>query len=299
MTNKMKQKLITIALIISTVTILNHCQDKTPAVYEKNSNVLYQGSLLYVEAGCHGCHGVKWDGQSDEAKDIKNKNGITVTNFVTPAKKRTVVDYFKVITTGEKSLTNAKIPHSYQNYTDAGRWAMAHFLYSLGPDDSTRESANESAMNEVIKAYQQANSMGARRWNLGFKTLSPDDKGPSLKKLIKQAGNIEQTNYKTEVSEENAITRASDDSRGSNLYRTNCLECHGAYGQGGDSGKREGLVNCSDGKTNCSTYLVAIDLKKSSKNEFNRAHVAKNSLTQPSFSTLNNEEIAEIFDYLR
>lgn len=280
------------------------CSRKNVAVYETNPKIEYTGSLLYVEAGCHGCHGTAWDGKTDEAKTIKADTNLIVTDFISMNKPEiTVVDYYKAITIGNEKLDSAKIPHSYQSYTDAGRWAMANFLISIAPALSAADQAKRDAtltvkMDEVKKAYTLAANEGRRRWDLGYTPVAKREKTPLLNDIVKISEL--KVDYKSkEVSESEAVSYNMYDGRGKFIYMNNCANCHGTTGEGGQSGTRIGLIPCSGGNTNCNAYLSTKEITTSSIGLFQKSHQSGNTNLLPGFFAMNDADINSVFDYLK
>ncbi|MCR9144948.1 MAG: hypothetical protein NXI24_22110 [bacterium] len=152
-------------------------------VYEVNRDVIFQGSVYYAQAGCAKCHGVGFDGLGPDATATKNETGLEMPGFadVAIAPEKTALTYFKTITMGTEQLPT----HSNQSYTDRGRWAMAHFLYSLttkptGPDGHEHQAALAQADAEIRAAYD-----GNRRWVMGYKKIEDRPQTPKLEELLK------------------------------------------------------------------------------------------------------------------
>ena len=173
--------------IISGILILAAaaCGKEPAPIYKATADSLYNGSVYYAssEYNCKSCHGIAWDGNGPEAKGLKEQ-GIEVPSFTdATAPEVTPVDYFKAMTVGTENTTDLPSGHAYQSHTDRGRWAMAHYLYSLAPpvsskDKAKREEAIHAAMEEVKQAYASS-----RRWNMGFTPLKERPQPPKLEEM--------------------------------------------------------------------------------------------------------------------
>lgn len=159
-----------------------------------NAEELHLGSLVYAQENCSNCHGIDWNGQGPEAAALKSR-GTAPTDFTAmDVPETTPVDYFKAITKGTDKLPG----HSYQHVTDRGRWAAAHFLFSLAPKlrgakAETRAEAMTVEFAEAREAYARAEARGNRRWELGYKPYGEREPKPDLDEMIRSTGtNLEQ-----------------------------------------------------------------------------------------------------------
>ena len=155
------------------------------AVYLSNQQTLIDGSLYYNEAGCARCHGINYDGKGPEHQSLKNKSGVIVPSFkVMLDAEKTPLDYFRTITMGTKLMP----VHAYQSYTDRGRWAMSHFLYSLtkAPHDNKNIIKRSKALRAMQKKLEKIYSK-TRRWDMGYEPLENRAVAPKLEELMKRA----------------------------------------------------------------------------------------------------------------
>lgn len=271
-------------------------------VYDSNREVIFQGSVYYAQAGCAKCHGVAFDGMGPDATATKNETGLTVSGFqgttIDPAK--TPLVYFKTITMGTEKLPT----HSNQAYTDRGRWAMAHFLYSLttkpsGSDAHKHESALASARTETREAY--ANN---RRWVMGYKKIEDRPQTPKLDELLKLT-NVTEDRAASPVDEAR-VARRDRGISGYREYENNCASCHGLYGEGMASSERFGLIDCGpERKRQCGVYLSTPDFQNSAalggvgafKDAHDRASAEGQNLR--SFSHLSDDEWQDLLGYVK
>ena len=173
--------IISAILLAATVA----CGTEPTPIYEATPDSLYKGSMYYAssEYNCKSCHGTAWDGNGPEAKALKEQ-GLEVPSFVdATAPEVTPVDYFKAMTIGTDNTRDLPSGHAYQSHTDRGRWAMAHYLYSLAPplaakDRAKRQEAIHKAMQEVEQAYASS-----RRWNMGYTPLKERPQAPRLEEM--------------------------------------------------------------------------------------------------------------------
>ena len=152
-------------------------------VYLLNRQVLINGSIYYNEAGCAHCHGIAFDGQGPGAKELKKERGLRVPDLRASIPiEKTPMDYFKSITMGTK---NYKEEHSYQSYTDRGRWALSHYLYSLSKplkksaEKIKRRQALLIMEKELKKIYAKK-----RRWEMGYQALEERPQSFKLEELL-------------------------------------------------------------------------------------------------------------------
>lgn len=272
-------------------------------VYDVDREVLFQGSAYYAQAGCAKCHGVQYDGQGPDATATRNDTGLTVPGFqgTTIAPEKTPLAYFKAITVGSEKLTN----HSFQGYTDRGRWAMAHFLYSLttrplGKDGYKHEEALAKASAEIREAYD-----GNRRWVMGYKKIEDRPQTPALDELLKLTSVAEDA-ANTPVDETRKARRDASIT-GHDAYERSCASCHGLYGEGMASSERFGLIECKDNplKRQCGVYLSTTDFARSGSlgglAQFKGAHarLSAESQNMRSFGHLSDDEWQDLLNYAR
>ena len=132
--------------------------------YELSKKLLIDGSIYYNQASCANCHGLAYDGKGPAAEKLKEERGLNVPNLrQTIAAKRIPEDYFKSITIGTEKFPE----HRYNAYTDRGRWALAHYLYTLAPVPI--KSSDKIVRNKALRAmYKRLSEIysKSRRWNL-------------------------------------------------------------------------------------------------------------------------------------
>ena len=166
--NIKKSTQLLIVFLLALVLSLSYCNDslknspkdpikekssyKDMKFYQSSPSKIYKGSIYYNQAACSNCHGVSFNGKGPQSSGLKIPS---FTEKILPSK--TPLDYFLAITT-----TNPKFPeHKYLNYTDRGRWAMTHFLYSLSKPLKTtsekeeRQKAIHKSENLAKKVYSQ------------------------------------------------------------------------------------------------------------------------------------------------
>ncbi len=183
-----KKKLgVTVCMLflVVLVAVVGGCKpslgNKRP-VYIADRQALIDGSVFYNDAGCASCHGVQFDGKGPEAREVNKQSGITPTNFKAKLiAKRTPIDYFRAITIGTKSYKQ----HSYQNYTDRGRWSMAHYLYSLAqPLTKAKElSERRQALTRMQEKLSEIYA-NKRRWDIGYTPREKRSSSPMLDELL-------------------------------------------------------------------------------------------------------------------
>ncbi len=270
-------------------------------VYESNATVVYKGSIYYAEAGCAKCHGVGFDGAGPDASGVQSETGLSVPGFqsVEIAPEKTPLAYFKAITVGTEKLPT----HSYQSYTDRGRWAMAHFLYSLTTKPSGPKAAAHGAQLAKDEQAVHAAYASDRRWVMGYKPIGERDKAPELGSLMKLTSVEEE--YATVSVDEARKDRRDVTHAGYELYENNCVMCHGKYGEGMASSKRFGLYRCDERDRQCGVFLSTRDFADStalqSAGAFSEAHAAASDAGQNlrSFSHFSTEEWQDLYDYTR
>ena len=152
-------------------------------VYVADRQALIDGSVFYNEAGCARCHGVAFDGKGPEASEVTRKLGFAPSNFkVKLDPKKTPLDYFRVVTMGTKRYQS----HSYHNYTDRGRWSMAHYLYSLAKP--LQKSQKKTQRRQVLmRMYKEVSEVYAkkRRWDMGYVPIEKRPTAPDIDVLLR------------------------------------------------------------------------------------------------------------------
>ncbi|MEQ9366419.1 MAG: cytochrome c [Leptospirales bacterium] len=271
-------------------------------VYESNREVIFQGSVYYAQASCAKCHGVAFDGQGPDATATKNETGVAVPGFkgTTIGPEKTPLAYFKTITMGTEKLPT----HSNQAYTDRGRWAMAHFLYSLttkpaGGDALKHDVALANAEAEIREAYSNN-----RRWVMGYKKIEDRPQAPKLDELLKLT-NVSEDRAAAPVDEAR-IARRDRGVAGYREYENNCAGCHGLYGEGMASSQRFGLIDCGpERKRQCGVYLSTPDFQNNAAlggvGAFKSAHdrASAEGQNMRSFSHLSDDEWQDLLGYVK
>ena len=288
----------TLPLIVA-IMGLAACGPATPAVYELTDGALQLGSLHYAKAGCARCHGEKWNGEGSEAKRLKAERGIVASNFLTMKDPETTpVDYFKAITGGSPKIRE----HVHHQYTDAARWAMAHFLYSLAPaltgkKSVQREEAIVREMAEATRAYAAAAKQGNRRWEMGFfQPVAERPTAPSLATLLSGTAAAPEP---ARGAPSAARVKAShqDSGRGLDLYNSGCAGCHGAFGEGAPAGVRLGPIPCKTGTARCAVTFASRDVGGLA-GRFAAVHQSASDAILPGYSSMAPDDVRAIFEFL-
>ncbi len=297
------------------------CKRAAPPVYASSQQTIFEGSLYYNEAGCSNCHGTAFDGKGPEAASLKEERGLETPNLTKIAAEKVALDYFKAITVGTKAMPD----HTYRSYTDRGRWAMAHFLFSRAPLPTKEEEIvqRKAALQKAEAETEAAYSKNSRLWQLGY--LSPEKRSrpPQLNSLIKklaadseavaeadgeaadekrEAANGRLPVARSEVVRSERQQQEDLSHRGASLYLQNCAACHGRWAEGEAKAVRIGLVNCErKERRQCNAWLSTTDLAlfSGSRLAFRQAHREKESLLMPSFAALGRQEWQYIYDYVR
>ncbi len=249
---------------------------------------------MYSQENCKNCHGTGWDGKGPDAAASETP----VPNFLAAAgPEKTPVTYFKAITVGTDKVKN----HSYQSLTDKGRWALAHFLYSLrkpleGDKADQQRKNTEAQMAEVRDQYAKA-----RRWNMGFQPIDQREKAPDLAELVKLA------DIKTEagpgtVSEERRSRMTGGP--GADIYANNCASCHGNFGEGRNITFGMGLINSKadfQGMKKVRAMIATRDLatsRETSAGALKAAH-GSGSLLLNNFDAFTDNEWNALSEFIR
>lgn len=182
---------LTTVLIVSGALAFAYCgESETQLIENPTAEEFHLGSLVYANENCSNCHGIDWDGVgAPEAASLKAA-GTPVPNFLKMKDpQKTPVDYFKAMTMGTDKMPE----HRYQHVTDRGRWAAAHFLFSLAPalrgsKADQRTLAITNAFAEAREAYARTEAQGKRRWELGYKPYGEREPTPDLDALLKETG---------------------------------------------------------------------------------------------------------------
>ncbi|MCE9598343.1 MAG: c-type cytochrome [Spirochaetia bacterium] len=269
--------------------------------YRTSDDQMFMGSLLYAQQGCQNCHGTGWDGKGPEAAGLP----VPPTNFVAAVgPEKTPVVYFKAITAGTEKFK----AHSNQALTDAGRWAMANFLFSirkpLTGEKAVEQSKNvETQMAEVRKTYKDLAANNRRRWEIGYKPNLEREKAPELKDLLKYAA-IKPDLAPGTVSEERLNRPMTGE--GAAIYANNCASCHGNHGEGKSITYGMGLIK-GQGNMHSQYHLVRAAIATrdfatsdsiGSGGALKGAHPAGGVL-QDSFASLTDAEWASLSEFIR
>jgi mono/diheme cytochrome c family protein len=295
---------------MAAIALLASCQKEAP-IYEATAEALHRGSLYYSvsEANCKSCHGTDWNGNGPEARSLKEQ-GLPVPDFTAPlSPDKTVLDYFKAITTGTEKTKSLPSGHAYQSHTDRARWAMANFLYSLGKpssDEARRKAASEAAMKEVRNVYA-AN----RRWYMGDNRPSAErEKAPALEVLLQKAGftpSSEISIVPVSDSRREATFHAQENQEeGYILYKNNCQSCHGVFGEGSQGAVHLGaLPGSGEGKGGIprlkpvySSIRDLADIGDLSSRALSSAHNNRDAFGQKSYA-LTEEQWELLADYIK
>ncbi len=307
---------VNILLITVLSVMMSACSGgKEPPVYTVTAERMYEGSLYYASSDCAKCHGVKWDGDGPDATRLK-KIGLTPTNFTRANPDRSPADYFQAITgpavffqshpaakseEGGKELSRMAVSHAYLAYTDRARWAVANYLFSLnGPVAEKDQEKHDTSLERGARDTERAYASG-RNWEVGYTrdtTASPD-----LNTLIPKAGIVEEESL-GQVSDERRIV-SLEFGRGADLYRNNCAQCHGNYGQGGVSSIRFGLI--PEAKSSAilnrqrAVHLTAVDFAQSpalgSVNAFKDGHT--NGGVSSAYQNFADEDWQELYVFVK
>jgi mono/diheme cytochrome c family protein len=292
-------KTIPLALLCAALTAA--CGRGEAPVYAVGPDTIYQGSIYYATGGCAGCHGVGFDGQGPDARELADK-GVVTPGFkdvaIDPGKTPTA--YFKAITVGSERVPG----HNYQAYTDRGRWAMAHFLYSL-----TKKPAGEAAQTHALAvAAGEAEAADAyaksRRWEMGYKPIGERPRSPALNTMLASTALEAEISAGAVDDARRARAEALAEAPGADLYNNNCARCHGVYGEGSARAVRIGPVPCKDEPTrNCPVFLGVRDFRDSgalgSVGAFSEGHTNASGLNLPAYSSLSDDEWQSLYEYVQ
>ncbi len=297
--NRTAKILIANCLFVFVTAAFSHCVGKGDApqkpVYASDAQVIYNGSIYYNEAGCASCHGSSFKGDGPD----KGARSVPDLTAAIDARK-TPLDYFKTITAG-------KDHPSYQGYTDRGRWAMAHFLYSLssgikpskksGDASRVRREALAQARLETERAYAKS-----RRWFLGMKPpqerIQKDDESLALDKLIGDQKLATEPSLSPVSEKERTAAFDARHERGAALYRNNCASCHGKYGEGSANRYKLGLTKyCKERGRNCAAYLPTANIQNAILGSIHAK--ADTGLHIPGFDSFSDEDWAQLSAFLR
>ena len=306
----MKNVFIRIAITAAALT-LAFCSRKTPPVYEATTDRLHQGSLYYSQSDCVNCHGPAWDGKGPDAARL-GKLGIVPTDFTKVDPSKSPADYFKAITgpslafvslagkvqseEGKKEVERLKTAHAYLTYTDAGRWAIANFLFSLNPealdkDEAKREESLERGAKETSEAYASS-----RNWAYGYSLDS--NPVPDISAMIQKTA-LSDVLPAALVSEERRRI-VSEGGDGAELYANNCASCHGSFGEG-RSTNRFGLTNENRDNRLRAALVSTIDLGRStsigSPDALKKGHAHPGQML-PSFENFTREDWQDISNFI-
>ncbi|MCB1320513.1 MAG: c-type cytochrome [Leptospiraceae bacterium] len=270
--------------------------NQNPPVYEQTGDTIFLGSVYYDEAGCVSCHATDFKGGGPDASALS----VAVPDLTGElAVDTTPVDYFKVITRGTDALPS----HSYQSYTDRGRWAMAYFLYSMGqkPTDEADMQKRREALARDFAEAEEGYKQNPRRWILGFQPPGQRTPSPALSTLVSGV-NLAEAPAAAQVDENRRARFDANRSHPSaSYYANNCAGCHGKYAEGKPTGERFGLVpQCEGRNRQCGVYLSTEDMARTdvSAATFERAHAA-GSMILPGFSALTDDGVQSLMEYIR
>ena len=291
----MHRNTVTFCLIFAGLLFAN-CGEATAPAYQVADDTLYLGSLHYARSGCADCHGPQWDGAGPGASQMR-KQGLKTPGFAAST-DRTAVDYFKSITMGTERMP----AHTYQQFTDRARWAMAHFLFSLSKPSEKQLSAMKNQMAEVRQAYELADKRGYRRWELGYQPAPEREGTPDLDELMRDI----KVEDEFSVGVHRALPYRDDgntyEDPGAALYANNCARCHGLRGEGA-TGDRFGLVDCPKrGGRKCGVFLSTQDFRDteslSSLESFRSAHGSLGGVAQ-GFRSMSSDEWNSIYVFVK
>ncbi len=235
-------------LIFIILLISGYCKKTEKPIYMPTPQALNLGSLYYAnsEGNCKSCHGVDYKGKGPDAKDLQVEI-LDFTSEIPPEK--TPYDYFMAISIGtSKTVKDGYNYHQFYSYTDAAKWAMANFLYSLAKDPSDiekkkiKQESYAKRMQEVKEFYKHN-----RKWYLGDNTPSIErEKSPALNEMIQKTNFQLATDYSFESLTEqrvNQIYEARENYEyGYYVYKYKCQNCHGIGGEGIQGVKSLGLM---------------------------------------------------------
>lgn len=284
--HKFKMFVGLIAITLTGLSCGGNIEKRETPVYNLDSDVLYNGSIYFNQAGCAACHGVDLKGNGPDAA------GKSIPDLTTKLKpEKTHLDYFK-------SISANSVHSGYLSWTDRGRWAMAHYLYSRsggiikGKDSTNKRSlAITLANKEIESAYENQ-----RRWFMGAKPLGerpgPKSKRLDIDSLIKNESLDSELSINTVSSSRKGTILST---RGETLYKNNCSSCHGLYAEGTTSTIALGPIGpCKGRGRQCVSYLSAASLKNRIGNTPHR----EGGLNIPTFGSLTDNDWQEINDYL-
>ncbi len=242
------RKYIFLLIILTNFLYQLHCK-REQQIYEPSPENISYGSLIYAssEVNCKNCHGVDFKGNGPDAKDLDIPIP-DLTGSIAPEK--TYLDYFKVISVGsEKTIKNGINYHAFYSLTDRSKWALAHYLYSLGKEPDTpegkkiRKDALKKADKEIHAVYSKN-----RKWYMGENKPATERENPiPLKELIQNTNFKPINDLPTNVITEKDITRVNEAriqfEEGYILYQNNCQSCHGIAGEGVQGSYNLGLLD--------------------------------------------------------
>lgn len=280
------------ALLCGLVAVGTACGEAP--IYASSSEVIFNGSIYYSEAGCASCHGVGFDGNGPQARTLSTDRKLTTPGFTGEIDPTTTpLSYFKVITAGTEAMPD----HAFQSYTDRGRWAMANFLFSLAaPLSGDAGRAQEKALS---LARQEARAVYARqrRWHMGYKPIGERPASLELKDIVSGAALVEE-GARADVSAER-VAAAGKASAGRAIYQSNCASCHGLYAEGGPRAARFGLIPCEERQyRDCGVYQGVPALNNATVAALRGAHAQDDSQLVSSFASLSDGDWEALADYV-
>lgn len=227
------------------------------------SDLVAHGKELF-QVQCVSCHGAmgKGDGQAAASLDSHPRNFTLGEGWKNGRKPSQI---FKTIKEG---IPNSPMP-SFPTLPSDDRWALVHYVASLGPSLET-DSAADLAKIGIDPSKENAGA---------------SDEAPSISVALAMKLMAEEP---VAVAGVNGNAGESPGvSLGARLYTTNCLSCHGDHGQGGVRVRNLGV--------NPKSFVVTAPL---SLVNFNSAviHGLPGNF-MPAFGQLSQSELRELYHY--
>jgi caa(3)-type oxidase subunit IV len=176
--------------------------------WEPNAEILAYGKQLFAENGCWTCHGQTGaaDGPASAGTTTPPRNFTVAAGWKNGRKPSGVA---KTLAEGIKGTSMA----SYGHLSLEQRFAIGHFVMSLGPKPAPVDSKSDLAAIGVdpSKAAGAEAPKPSIPIKLAMQRLAEEGDAPLVRKTGLMAA----------------------DHPGAGTYRANCLECHGSNGQGG------------------------------------------------------------------
>ena len=249
-------------------------KSKLEKPWVSSPELVNRGKEIFAQQ-CTSCHGAEGKGNGPAAGALNPPP----RNFTADAgwkNGRTVAGVFKTLKEGLQGSAMA----SYATLPVDDRWALTHFVLSLGPTPAA--AADAASLAKVgVDVNQAGGGGGSAEQTIPVDVAMKRVTQPQLAKV-------------TAIAPLNPQSVEAAQGNGAKLYASRCLSCHGAKAEGGIAVRNIGVAP----KAQLVTQPLSAQISAEAFKQVVLNGVAGGDV-MPSNGSLSSSELQELYQYVR